>query len=360
MKRAAGLFLLLVLVCLSACKKDNINPMHTGEVYLDHSTDIAIALQNLQNSSNHLWPNTAWWISANTMDAMIDYGKNSGNDLSITCKQIYDANQLYQYGGFKTTSYDDCAWWALAWIKAYDQYGDAKYLATAQDIFAYMATGGWDSVCGGGMNWQNTRRYKNAITNELFILLAARLSGRQTDPVEKAYYLDWSLTGWGWLNQSGMLNGSNLFNDGLNTSCNNNNETTWTYNQGVILAGLKELSSLTENPQYLQTAHQLALASMNKLSDANNVLTEPCRQDCNEDGYQFKGIYIKYLSELNTVLKDTVIKNYIVHNAATAWQSDQNSQHLFDGSWQGPFVVWSCSSTSSALNLMNAATIQLR
>jgi len=360
MKTVATFFLLLLIILLFSCKKDNINPRHTGEVYLDHSTDIAVALQNLQNTSNHLWPNTAWWISANTMDAMLDYSQNSGNDISLTCKQIYNANQIAHDGGFKNTSYDDCAWWALAWIKAYDLYGDTKYLETGQDIFAYMATGGWDTVCGGGMNWQNTVRYKNAITNQLFILLAARIAERQTDVVQKAYYLDWALNGWSWLNQSGMLNSADLFNDGLNTACNNNHERTWTYNQGVVLAGLKELSNLTSNQQYLQTAHQLALASISQLSDANSILTEPCNPDCNENGQQFKGIYIKYLSELNTVLKETVIKNYIVHNAAIAWGIDQNSQHLFDGPWQGPFATWSCSATCSALNLMNAATIQLR
>jgi len=349
------------LLPLYGCKKDGINPRHTGELYLDHATDIAVALQGVQNSANHLWPRGGWWNSANIMESMIDYSRNSGADISGMCRQIFNTNKFVANGGFKNRSYDDCAWWALAWIKAYDQYGDPQYLETAEDIFAYMATGGWDNVCNGGMNWQNTSRYKNAITNELFCLLAGRLGERQADVVQKAYYLDWAIKDWNWLYQSGMINADNLFNDGLDKNCNNNGETTWTYNQGVILAGLKELYVLTSNTTYLNEAHQLALASMSKLSDADTVLTEPTgNRHLSSDGTQFKGPYIKFLAELNTILKDPTIKQFIIHNADIAWANAQNNQHLFDCYWQGPFEDWQGSSTGVALDLMNAATISNR
>ena len=352
--------MLFITLPFSSCKKDGINPRHTGELYFDHATDIAVALQGIEKSGNHLWQKAGWWQSANILEAMIDYSKISGADLSLTCRQIFNANKLDMGGGFKNRSYDDCAWWALAWVKAYDQYGNTEYLETAEDIFKYMAIGGWDNNCGGGMNWQNIERYKNAVTNELFMLLAARLAGRQTDVVQKAYYLDWALKDWNWLNQSGMINADQLFNDGLDKNCNNNGETTWTYNQGVILAGLKDLYVLTNNVEYLNTAHGMALSSMAKLSDANGILTEPVITTFEGDGGQFKGPYIKFLSELNVVLKDSIIKNYVVHNAATTWTNAQNSQHLFGGMWQGPFQNWYGSTTGVALDLMNAATIQAR
>ena len=53
-----------------------------------------------------------------------------------------------------------------------------QYLDAARTIFA-RNLGGWDEVCGGGLWWNTERTYKNAITNELFITLAAQLhSGR--------------------------------------------------------------------------------------------------------------------------------------------------------------------------------------
>ncbi|MDB5284251.1 MAG: coagulation factor 5/8 type domain protein [Bacteroidota bacterium] len=360
MRTVYVLLLLIALVGLTGCKKYSINSKHTGELYLDHATDIAVALQGIQKSGTHLWQKAGWWNAANIMEALIDYSKLSGNAVSGSCRQIFNANKGALDGGFKNRSYDDCAWWALAWIKAYDQYGDKEYLEIAEDIFAYMKAGGWDNNCNGGMAWQNTVRYKNAITNELFILLAARLAVRQSETYQKAYYLEWALRGWNWLDASGMLNADNLYNDGLDKNCNNNGEQTWTYNQGVILAALKEIYGLTADPQYLQRARPIAFACMTKLSDPDSILTEPCGRNFGEDAGQFKGIYIKFLSELNTVLKDPQIKQYIIHNATTAWANAQNNQHLFDGLWQGSYLNWQGSTTGAALDLMNAATVQQR
>ncbi len=358
MRRFYTVPVLCLFLMVQGCKKDIINPHHTGAVYLDHATDIAIALQGIEKPGNHLWKNAGWWNAANIMEAMIDYGKISGTDLSLTCKQIFNANKNFAGGGFKNRSYDDCAWWALAWLKAYDQYGNAEYLTTAEDIFAYMQTYGWDDKCGGGMNWQNIERYKNAITNELYILLAARLALRQTDPVQKAYYLGWAVRGWNWLDQSGMQNNDHLYNDGLGPDCTNNHQTTWTYNQGVILAGLKELYVLTGNVQYLQSARLTAFAAMQKLSGTDSTLTEPCGRNFGSDAGQFKGIFIKFLAELNTQLHDPSVKQFILHNADIAWANAQTENHLFDGYWQGPYQNWQGSTTGAALDLMNAAATQ--
>ena len=79
--------------------------------------------------------------------------------------------------GFCNKFFDDNAWWALAWIAAYDLTGDGRYLHAAERIFARNVTG-WDETCGGGLWWNTDRKYKNAITNELFLTLAARLSQR--------------------------------------------------------------------------------------------------------------------------------------------------------------------------------------
>ena len=61
--------------------------------------------------------------------------------------------------------------------------------------------------------------------------------------------LRWAKAEWSWFKGSGMINGSNLVNDGLTARCDNNHGTTWTYNQGVILAGLSQLYRATKNPE---------------------------------------------------------------------------------------------------------------
>ncbi len=115
----------------------------------------------------------------------------------------------------------------------------------ARTIFSDMA-GGWDSTCGGGIWWNKDRGYKNAIANELFLSVAAHLANR--DSSKQAYYLRWAHREWKWFAHSGMINTNGLINDGLGTSdgrtsagtCGNNGQTTWSYNQGVVLGGLVE------------------------------------------------------------------------------------------------------------------------
>jgi predicted alpha-1,6-mannanase (GH76 family) len=162
-------------------------------------------------------------------------------------------------GGFLNKYYDDEGWWALAWIDAYDWTHNPDYLNMASSIFDDM-TGGWDDHCGGGIWWSRDRTYKNAIANELFLSVASHLANRVTDPDEKAQLLAWADSEWQWFSQSGLINQDNLINDGLNSNCQNNGQTTWTYNQGVILGGLVELYQQDQDPSLLETAQTIALA----------------------------------------------------------------------------------------------------
>lgn len=90
-----------------------------------------------------------------------------------------------------------------------------------------------------------------------------------------------------------MINGNNLINDGLDInpdgSCTNNGAQIWSYNQGVVLGGLVELSRATGNSEYLSEATSIAEAAIEALSE-DGILHESCEpNDCGGDGSQFKG-----------------------------------------------------------------------
>lgn len=90
-----------------------------------------------------------------------------------------------------------------------------------------------------------------------------------------------------------MINENNLINDGLDInsdgSCTNNGDTEWSYNQGVILGGLVELSRATGDSGYLSEATSIAEAAIEALSE-DGILHESCEpNDCGADGSQFKG-----------------------------------------------------------------------
>ena len=95
-----------------------------------------------------------------------------------------------------------------------------------------------------------------------------------------------------------MINDNNLINDGLDInsdgSCTNNGDTVWSYNQGVVLGGLVELSKATGDSEYLSEATSIAEAAIEALSE-DGILHESCEpNDCGGDGSQFKGEQITF------------------------------------------------------------------
>lgn len=80
----------------------------------------------------------------------------------------------------------------------------------------------WPTPCGGGIYWDHTHTYVNAISNELFVSLAAHLANRVSS---NGTYLDWAQKSWSWFSASGLINSGYTINDGLTTSCTNNGQT---------------------------------------------------------------------------------------------------------------------------------------
>ena len=229
---------------------------------------------------------------------MIQYSQRTGERGYLAVIETTFARAQRVHPGFSNDYYDDDGWWALAWIAAFDLTGAGKYLDLARELFAGMAAG-WDDVCGGGVWWTRRKDYKNAIPNELFLLIAARLHQRPGGPASG--YLDWALREWRWLQASGLIGPAGLVNDGLTAGCVNNGGTTWTYNQGVVLGGLAVLHEITGDDAYLEPATGIAAAALRDLTVPPGILVEPGEaQTAAGDGDrpQFKGIFVRNLYEL--------------------------------------------------------------
>ncbi|KLU88115.1 hypothetical protein MAPG_07102 [Magnaporthiopsis poae ATCC 64411] len=226
-------------------------------------------------------------------------------------------------------------------------------------IFWELAAKGWDTKwCGGGMNWNpRLQVYKNAITNELFV--AASISMYQYfpgDPNESPFnlpgggrrpphpkhdqkHLDAAVDGHVWLRKSGMQNGPGQFPEGLyvdgfhisgwgdptsnNTACDVRNTMVYTYNQGVMLTGLRGLWAVKGNGSYIAEGHHLIRSTINAtgydlaknrpvddLADLKpgemppwrglgraGVLEDQCdvSGSCSQDSQTFKGIFFHHL-----------------------------------------------------------------
>ncbi len=297
------------------------------------------ALQNFYNSSTGLFNTPAgWWQDANALETTIDYSARVNTILyNSDIAATFDKNRA---NNFLNNYYDDEGWWALTWIKAYDFTGNTDYLNMAKTIFADM-TNGWDATtCSGGIWWSKDRTYKNAIANELFLTVAARLHNRTPGDGGLASYLDWAQREWNWFAASGMINSAHLINDGLTSSCQNNNETTWSYNQGVILGGLTDLYKATGNPSLLTEAQTIATAAItsSSLVNSDGILVEPCEATgCGNDGPEFKGPFVRNLYYLFTADQDAAYRNFLLTNANSIWTNDRNSSNQFGLHWAGPF-----------------------
>ena len=214
-----------------------------------------------------------WWQTAQGITALLNDALRSGSlDRVWIAGKTYDANVGKQLGNFTNGYIDDTGWWALTWLRAYDLTGQTRYRNTARaDADLMWKT--WDNTCGGGVWWSTQRTYKNAIANELMLEVNAALHNRLSGDVS---YLERAQLGWRWFQSSGMINAEGLVNDGLNADCVNNGGTTWTYNQGVILGALTELSTAIGDPTLLLAARRIADAATSRLVTPSGVLKEPC------------------------------------------------------------------------------------
>lgn len=291
-----------------------------------------------------------WWHSANALTALVRYMALTGDaQYEDVIASTFEKNR---FNDFLNNFYDDAQWWALAWIDAYDLTGDARYLDAARTVFE-DTTGAWDDECGGGVWWTRDRGYKNAITNELFLLLAARLHQRTPDDTE---YLAWAQREWAWFQASGMINGQNLVNDGLDDACRNNADVTWTYNQGVILAGLTELFRITGDQALIEQAIAIADAATTRLTTFDGILSEPCEPtNCGLDGPQFKGIFVRHLATLYEETERPAYREFIVRSADALWERARSSDDAIGLMWWREFDVADASRQTSALDALNAA-----
>lgn len=179
--------------------------------------------------------------------------------------------------------------------------------------------------------------YKNAITNELYIAASVGMylyfpGDNNTSPfaidedvgttAAKQYdetYLQNAIDGYAWLNSSGMTNRNGLYVDGFHiknwkgngTTCDIRDNMVYTYNQGVLLSGLRGLWEATANRTYLEDGHELVKDVIRATGwpdnrDSNQwagigrggILEDHCDATghCSQDAQTFKSIFFHHLT----------------------------------------------------------------
>ena len=198
---------------------------------------------------------------------------------------------------FEDNLNDDTAWWGLALLQAYQITHERNYLNNAMTIARYIQET-WNTnpmkCYGGGIPWQRSGpnfNYTGAIQNGLFLELTAWLHntivedhGSDSGPNS---FLSWAMREWKYFQRTrdfhtnaiprptkrGFAGPSILepywVPDGSPVSqnlpaqnflCGSGRYRIYTYNQGVMLAGLVQLYKATNSLAYLTDAEDIANA----------------------------------------------------------------------------------------------------
>ncbi|TKA64712.1 hypothetical protein B0A49_10517 [Cryomyces minteri] len=363
-------------------------------------TYVSAALSTLAKSADHVLKRSTDEETASAKAQSIENEMNKYFSQSVA---YYFGENAFS---IRTQAYDDMLWVVLGWlesIKLIDLHTDfhrrssgsasssksvpwygkqfKASFAHRAHIFYEIASHGWDtSMCGGGMTWNpHLRPYKNAITNQLFISASMGmylyfpgdennspfLSNDEDDAYQQVLrparphnprYLNAAVDGYAWLKNSNMTNDQGLYVDGFHIlgwgrngtkgtrKCDLRNEMVYTYNQGVLLSGLRQLWEGTGDTAYLKDGHELVrnvikatgwrTLDRSPPSEAENggthkrwaglgrggILEELCDATgtCSQDSQTFKGIFFHHLTLFCEPLPDKPIAPGKTYSAGPA------------------------------------------
>lgn len=318
--------------------------------------------------TNEGWWRSSWWNSAVALTALVDFAQRTGrHDYDWAVARTFEQNKgVFPAGGrssdpveghFVSRAVDDAAWWAVAWVAAYDYTHERRYLDEAVTITSYVQQY-WDpGTCGGGVWWDRERTYKNAVTSGLYLWLTTALHQRLTGDT---LWGGRARTAADWYLNSGLINASGLVNDGLTTGCANNGQTVWSYNQGLAIGAFTQLWRSTGEGRYLTTAQRLADAALSAPElTRDGVLTESCdtgTRACDDNQKQFKGIFVRHLADLADATGSAAYRAYIARQADSLWRTDRDPLNRLGQRWAGTSPNQSDWRTqASALEALTAA-----
>jgi predicted alpha-1,6-mannanase (GH76 family) len=305
---------------------------------------------------------TSWWQAAIAQSTLETYEQDTGD--TTYSGDIADTYDLYHLidpslqPDFEDHFIDDTGWWGVAWLQAYLLTGDSSYLQTAEADVSYMHQY-WNtdaSACGGvgGVWWEVTSSGPTgrvAISNELFLELSAWLY----NVTGNATYLSWAEAEWSWFSQTGFITSSNLVLDNYesDTDCQLI-APYFTYNQGVILAGLGQLYLATKNASLLTEAENIATAAIAHLAPTG-VLADTCQpSSCDGDMTSFKGIFVRNLRMLATIAGTSQYNSFLSAQAASIEAHDTNGSSQMGLNWSAS--VSACPSALTTANPCNSQT----
>lgn len=156
--------------------------------------------------------------------------------------------------------YDDNAWMVIAFVEAYEQTKDRRFLRRAEQTLDFVLSG-WDEQLGGGIWWHETHKNdaKNTCVNAPAAVSCLRVA-RYESPAKQKTLQAFALKLSDWTTKT-FQRDDGLFADSITVSTQKYNEAKLTYNTALMIRTYLGLYRTTSDDKYLGEAKRCADAA---------------------------------------------------------------------------------------------------
>ncbi|KAG2392696.1 hypothetical protein C9374_011421 [Naegleria lovaniensis] len=299
-------------------------------------------------------PLTGYWTFAQGFNAIVDNAfrvsrnfTNANNDLSFPhyVKLISDLYTGQDNIGWERPYIDDMNWMALTLFWSYQLTRNQTYLERCLYLYSKIVVNWDDTCCGsmkGGIWWDYAHSQKATASNAGPSLLSSLLY----QETREEHYLKFSTQVFSFWYDHMVNKSDNSVCDHISAQ-NGFKECQWrfTYNEGLMIGAATHLFQMTRNETFLQIATNIANFMITQ-EVIDSKVGGPVLFDginCVSDCMQFKGIGFRYLTFLQSQLKDKnlsmylKIQNVLQNCVESLWNvARTNELNLFSVQWQGP------------------------
>ncbi len=242
-----------------------------------------------------------WWY-AHGIDVFVDAYKRTGDEKYLGCIDGVVGDVIKRNGKIINDYYDDMEWMALALLRAYNETQNEKYYKHVQTLWNDIRRG-WNDTIGGGIAWRKEQfYYKNTPANAPAAILAARIYNVSKDEE----MLEWAKKIYEFTKNNLVDAKTGQVWDGKNRQNDGKIDKDWnfTYCHGVYIGAGVELYKITGEEIYLDDAKKTADYALKRFFNKKTGVMLEDDVNGGGDGGLFKGILLRYLTELYKAAPD--------------------------------------------------------
>lgn len=250
-------------------------------------------------------------------------------------EQYWDANRqppCYQSYPVKYGEhgryYDDNIWIALDYCEYYQLTRKSAYLKKAIMLYNYIYSG-WNDELGGGIFWcEQKKEAKHTCSNAPSAVLGIKLYRLTKDKK----YLDKAKETYAWTKEHLCDPSDHVYWDNINLR-EKVSKAKYSYNSGQMIQAAVLLYEETHDKQYLLDAQKTAAGTDAFFRTETDKINPSMK--VHRDMSWFNVILLRGLKALSKIDENTNYVNALTENALHAWENYRDKNGLLGRDWSG-------------------------